>query len=90
MDEKETKYFAELIDKKEELRKRLDEMENKSTEDKLQEAIELYEFDSSEWDFEILLDELERLYNLRETINQLIFTFKRRIVEEVGGNEQRK
>lgn len=47
-----------------------------STEEKLDAAIELYEHDSTDWDCEILIDELERLYKWRETINRLILKFK--------------
>ena len=52
------------------------EIEDVSTEEKLDTAIELYEFDSKDWDCGILLDELERLYRWRETINRLILKFK--------------
>jgi len=51
----------------------------KSTEESLDTAIELYEFDSKDWDCDILLDELERLYKWRETINRLILKFKQDI-----------
>ena len=50
-----------------------------STEERLDAAIELYEHDSLDWDCEILLDELERLYKWRESINRLILKFKENI-----------
>lgn len=53
--------------------------EDISTEEKFDRAIELYTHDSMEWDCEILLDELERLYKWRETINTLILKFKQDI-----------
>jgi hypothetical protein len=58
-----------------------------STEEKLDSAIELYELDSSEWDCTILLDELERLYKWRETINRLILKFKDDIRKMLDGGE---
>ena len=55
--------------------------EEKSTEERLDAAIELYEFDSADWDCTILLDELERLYKWREIINRVILKFKQDIRE---------
>ena len=60
------------------------ENEDVSTEEKLDAAIELYEFDSKDWDCSILLDELERLYKWRETINRLILKFKDDISKALG------
>jgi len=57
------------------------------TEEKLDSAIELYEHDSTEWDCTILLDELERLYKWRETINRLILKFKNDIRKMLDGGE---
>ena len=62
-------------------------MNDISTEEKLDSAIELYEFDSTEWDCAILLDELERLYKWRETINRLILKFKDDIRKMLDGGE---
>ena len=62
-------------------------MNDISTEEKLDAAIELYEFDSTEWDCAILLDELERLYKWRETINRLILKFKDDIRKMLDGGE---
>ena len=63
------------------------EIEDLSTEEKLDTAIELYEFDSKDWDCTILLDELERLYKWRETINRLILKFKDDIRKMLDGGE---
>ena len=55
-----------------------------STEAQLRKAIDLYEYDSQEWDCEILLDELEFLYSYREIINNLISRFKAKIIQELS------
>jgi len=57
--------------------------DGKTTEEKLQEAIELYEFDMENWEADILLDELERMYSMREQINRIIKTMKKIILEAV-------
>ena len=51
------------------------------TEERLQSAIDLYEHDISEWGADILLDELERMYSLREQVNDIIKGMKRLILE---------
>ena len=61
----------------------MSEDDERPTEDRLESAIQLYEMDSKNWDCEILLDELERLYRLRETVNRLIRQFKATILEEL-------
>ena len=62
-------------------------MNDISTEEKLDSAIDLYEHDSTEWDCVIFLDELERLYKWRETINRLILKFKDNIRIALEGGE---
>ena len=54
------------------------------TEKKVDSAIELYTHDSRNWDCEILLDELEHLYNWRETINKTILRFKQDIKKAIA------
>ena len=58
-----------------------------TTEDRLKNAIEMYDYDSQEWDTAILLDELEFLYSYRETINKLISRFKADILKGLSGSE---
>ena len=57
--------------------------EEEETEEKLQTAIDLYEFDMIEWTADILLDELERMYSIREQINRIILAMKSAILKEV-------
>ena len=53
-----------------------DEVEEKPTEERLQEAIDLYELDMENWDAPIYLDELERLYLIREQVKRIIIDMK--------------
>ena len=57
--------------------------EEEETEEKLQTAIDLYEFDMIEWTADILLDELERMYSIREQINRIILAMKSAILKEI-------
>ena len=57
--------------------------EEQTTEERLQGAIDLYEFDINEWTADILLDELERMYSIREQINRIILAMKSAILKEV-------
>jgi len=60
-----------------------EEKEELSTEEKLQQAFELYEYDCEQWDSEILLDELERMYSLRDRIIEIILMMKTRIRKDM-------
>ena len=52
------------------------EVEEKPTEARLQAAIDLYELEMEEWDAHIVLDELERLYLIREQVKRIIIDMK--------------
>lgn len=61
--------------------------EEKPTEELLQDAIDLYDFESESWDSEIKLQELERLYQIRDQINDLIIRFKSNIIFDIDKKE---
>jgi len=54
-----------------------------STEERFEEAFQLYELDCENWPSDILLEELESLYLYRERINKLILMAKDKIMENL-------
>ena len=53
------------------------------TEETLERSFALYELDCEQWDSEIYLGELERLYSFRERLNKLIAMMQNRILDDL-------